>query len=93
MTSTLETMKASLGVRKEPIMHEGDGLAKSDSSESVSERKDVLVAHKPKQRYAQATLPLKQDAMGDSDSEDMSIKVIDARKPKSCYTQATLPLK
>jgi hypothetical protein len=59
MTSTLEIMKASLGVRKEPTMHEGDGLAKSDSSESVLERKNVLVARKPKRRYAQATLPLK----------------------------------
>ena len=43
MTSTLETMKASLAVRKEPTMHEGDGLAKSDSSESVSERKMFLL--------------------------------------------------
>jgi hypothetical protein len=31
--------------------------------------------------------------MEDSNSEDMSIEVIDARKPKSRYTQATLPLK
>jgi hypothetical protein len=31
--------------------------------------------------------------MEDSNSEDMSIKVIDVHKPKSCYTQATLPLK
>jgi hypothetical protein len=43
MTSTLEIMKASLGVRKEPTMHEGDGLAKSDSSESVLERKMFLL--------------------------------------------------
>jgi hypothetical protein len=37
---------------------------------------EVIDARKPKSRYTQATLPLKRDAMGSSDSEDMSIEVI-----------------